>query len=190
MEKELKRTAIVNCLRVAVTGHRDWSKPSQERLKLFSAIEKFFSVLEMAEIPSERVIMMHGCARGIDLWFGQYAYINDIQLHLYLPIPYELQIKLGGFRHIDKVSLKEQMQYSSKVKVVSEKYHRKCYTDRNKALVNNCDILLTYFTRQRSGSGHAMRYAEWAHRKVVDLMKFEEKAWLEPSIHDIKLLID
>lgn len=139
--------------RIAVTGHRTWSNPIEVQTILFEATNDIIN--DYFDDP----ILIHGCARGVDLWFGEYAMQHNLELHLYLPFPLKIQIEKGMRTESDIQSLKTQIKYASKVVVVNNDFYTQGYGKRNRILVDNCDVLIVCMNRIRSGTGHAARYA-------------------------------
>jgi hypothetical protein len=168
----LKRTAINKPFAISVTGHRHWTNRMLEKREMFRSIDLFLRALDLHDINTDNLVFKHGCAVGVDLWFGHYAVTHNIPFELFLPFPYETQIKKGKFNTGQELMLDYQMRKAQAVHVVNKKYHTYGYQKRNKALVDNCQVLLTYFTRQRSGSGNAARYAVETGRWIVDLYQF------------------
>jgi hypothetical protein len=180
----------MDSINIAITGHRNWSNAALEEQRLWLALDEFIRSLSLVDIEPKHIKMLHGCARGVDLWFGNYAVDNRIAVDLYLPFKRTMQISRGQFSPGNIVDLNIQYAAAEKVVVVNKKFSFYGYQIRNKVLVDNCDILLYDFTRSRSGSGNALRYAEKMGKRTLDLRRFEEKAYFEPSIHDIKLLFE
>lgn len=139
----------------AVTGHRRWKNPKEERTRLFRNL-----LTNLVLMPKESTTLLHGCAPGVDLWAGEFAVENELNLELYLPFPRDFQVKKSKFSLKEIESLDMQIAYASKIVVVNETFFTCGYQKRNIALVNNCDFLYTYYTRSRSGSGNCVRYAK------------------------------
>ncbi len=172
-------------LKLAVTGHRHWKYLKDTQRKIYGALDTLLSLYNQIGIPPHKVIMMHGCALGVDTWFGEYAYGNRIKLHLYLPFPRDIQVERGRFNRRQKAGLDAQINYASKVVTVNKTYSTYGYQKRNIALVNDCDVLTSFFTRSRSGSGNCVRYALEKEVKHLDLRTFEELSGFKRSIHHL-----
>jgi uncharacterized phage-like protein YoqJ len=156
---------------------------------MFEAIDLFLYHLKQVGVKSSRVVFLQGCALGVDTWFGEYALLNDIELHLYLPFRYEVQVVRGNFDDDDRDNLQRQMKHATKVVVVNKKFSYWGYQKRNIALVDNSHILFSWYTRQRSGSGNCVRYAWEQGRWHVDLRQIHDKVNLPFSVHDLASLL-
>lgn len=177
-------------MRIAITGHRKWPSPSVEKARFFKALDTFLFHLEKFEIKRKCVIFIHGCALGIDTWFGTYAVDNNMELELYLPFNRRMQIMKGKFKAYDIKELHRQIEHARKVVVVNKRFSYWGYQKRNMALVDNSDLLCTYFARSRSGSGNALRYAIEVERWTLDLRKFADKQDLPFTIHDLNAFME
>ena len=178
---------IPKCI-VSVTGHRFWKDREFEREELLHATAKLVDLLNATFTERTQVVLIHGCATGVDMWFGEHAMTLELPLELYLPFPRITQIVKGKMSPRQADSLNTQIEYAEKVVVVNKQFHYHGYEKRNWALVNRCDVLATYYTRSRSGSGNAARYAMKTGAPVVDLRMLVEINHLSKSIHHINLI--
>lgn len=168
----VERKALEVPFVVSVTGHRHWKNRLVEKRRLFEALDSFIYALDLHDVPKEKLRFIHGCALGIDLWFGHYAIDRELPLDLFLPFPFEIQIYRGKFNKMQEHMLDYQMRRAENVYVVNRAFSTRGYVRRNEVLVNNCNLLASYYTRERSGSGHAVRYAHKTKTWVVDLRDF------------------
>ncbi len=53
--------------------------------------------------------------------------------------------------------------------LISDKYYRNCYFDRNRFMVDNSDFVLTWFDGSPGGTKNTVKYAESVSRKVINL---------------------
>lgn len=53
--------------------------------------------------------------------------------------------------------------------LISDKYYRNCYFDRNRFMVDNSDFVLTWFDGSPGGTKNTVKYAESISRKVINL---------------------
>ena len=178
---------IPKCI-VSVTGHRFWPNREFEREELLHATAKLVDLLNCLFAERTQVVLIHGCATGVDLWFGEHAMALELPLELYLPFSRITQIVKGKLSPQQAESLNTQIKYADKVVVVNKLFHYHGYEKRNWALVNRCNILASYYTRSRSGSGNAVRYAIKKGKPVVDLRKVMEVNHLPKSIHHTTLI--
>lgn len=173
---------------ISITGHRSWKNHALERENLFHGTSRLVDLLNMTFGGPTEIVLIHGCATGVDLWFGEHAMTLGLKLELYLPFPRITQIVKGKMTPRQAQSLNRQIQYADKVVVVNSKFFYHGYERRNWALVDRCHILGTYYTRSRSGSGNCHRRALKKKKPVVDLRTIMELTHLPKSIHDIQLL--
>lgn len=177
-------------IRVAITGHRFWSNMKKERIRLFDNSDFFISLMLRFGYRKSEIILLNGCATGVDLWFGSYAMARGLRLELYLPFKRTTQIVKGKMNLQQRTSLNKQYKYAEKVVVVNETYHTVGYQKRNIALVDNSQILLSYYTRTRSGSGNCVRYAMRRDRKIINLRDLHQTFDYENDVHNLGLLLE
>ena len=58
---------------------------------------------------------------------------------------------------------------ADEVNYITEKYDSFCMHARNRALVDNSDVLICYLVRTSSGTGYTRNYAEEKGRRIVNL---------------------
>ena len=154
----------------AFTGHRasklPWgfneSDPRCVRLKAH-----IYSVAEtLCETGIERFLC--GMANGCDLYFAEAVLalqerFPDIALEAAVPYPGQA----------DRWSEREKRRYASilarcaAVTVVSPEYTRSCMVERNRLMVEQCDILLACYNDQVGGTRTTLRMAVKADREVI-----------------------
>lgn len=156
---------------IAVTGHRNWNNPEFHKAALFKSLNSLIQNLRSIGISKESITLIHGCARGIDLWFGTYARTNSIPYELYLPFPLDIQISKGKFSEEEEKELTEQIKSCKAIHVVNKRFSTYGYQKRNIALVDNCHLLTSYYVRSRSGSSNCVKYAKQVGRPVLNLRK-------------------
>ena len=64
---------------------------------------------------------------------------------------------------------------ADEVRYISDKYTDGCMKERNRALVDACDILIAYVGRARSGGGQTLRMAKASGKRVYNLYPTLEK---------------
>lgn len=177
-------------IRVAITGHRFWPNMKKERIRLFDNMDFFISLMLKFGYKKKDIVLLSGCATGIDLWYGSYAMARGLRLELYLPFKRTTQIVKGKMDLQQRTSLNKQYRYAEKVVVVNDRFFTYGYQKRNMALVNNSQILLSYYTRTRSGSGNCVRYAMSKNRKIINLRNLHETFDYENDVHNLGLLLE
>jgi len=178
---------MTKCI-VSVTGHRAWKDREWEKTNLLEGTARLLDLVQSASKVRLDFTLIHGCATGVDLWFGEAAMKLELPLELYLPFPRITQIVKGKMTPLQAESLNHQIEYADKVVVVNKKFFYHGYERRNWALVDRCHLLASYYTRSRSGSGNAVRRAEKKGKPVVDLRKIVETNYLPKNVHNIELL--
>ncbi len=172
----MKKKAIKLPFRVAVTGHRKFSnikKHDEWETSFYDAVSRFVLTARGSGISKGRLVFLSGCALGVDIWFANFARNNGIAYELYLPFKRTIQVVKGRFTPLQIDNLNQLILDADKVVVVNRKFYPYGYQVRNQALVDNSNLLLTYYQRARSGSGNCVRYAKKVNRWTVDLMRFD-----------------
>lgn len=152
---------------IGITGHRFWKDPEAEKKSLFDDLDLLIPQLKTK--PG----FAHGCAAGVDIWFGEYARINKFPLHLYPPFPIDIQVGKWSGTPEDEVELQAQLKIAKTVTIANEKFSLRGYGTRNRLLVDSCTVMLGYYVRERSGSGHASRYCAEIKRPFANIRKKE-----------------
>lgn len=171
----MKRTKIYQPFRIAVTGHRRFSKiktHNEWRLQFLDSTQRFVETLQYAGVEKDRLVFLSGCALGVDLWFATYAHYVGIKYELYLPFKRTIQVVKSKFTELQIDHLNTLITDAEKVVVVNQKFYPYGYQVRNKALVDNSQLLLKFYQRSRSGSANCERYALDRQHWIVDLMSF------------------
>lgn len=157
-------------LRLTVTGHRFWSDSKKEKKKMFEGLDLLLPLL-----PSNTdLTFLHGCAYGVDTWLGEFARLRGINFELYFPFNRIMQIARSKYDIDFFKEINAQYEIAKKVVYVNKTFSTYGYQRRNIALVDNADILCTYYTKQRSGSGNCFRYAVSKGLTTVNLRLLEK----------------
>ena len=53
--------------------------------------------------------------------------------------------------------------------LISDKYYRRCYFDRNRFMVDNSDFVLTWFDGSAGGTKNTIEYAKGKSREVINI---------------------
>jgi hypothetical protein len=180
---------VINDYIVSVTGHRFWKDPEKERDALLHGTAKLVGMLEQTLKEPAEIVLIHGCATGVDLWFGEIAMKLGRVLELYLPFPRITQMVRGKMTAEQRYSLDTQIEYAEKVVICSQKFYYYGYQKRNVMLVDRCHMLASYYTRGKSGSGNAVRTAELKKKPVVDLRTIMNLVGFDDSIHHLDTIL-
>lgn len=143
-------------IKIAFTGHRP------ESFSILSKEESLFNdkLKKLLEKFIDDFYFIVGGCRGVDSWAAKYAINNKIDFDLYLPFPFEIySLK---WNDEDKYFLKKQIELAKNVKICSKEYNSKYYIIRDRDMVDNCDILVSWFlhNKKRSGTAATINYAK------------------------------
>ncbi len=111
-----------------------------------------------------------GGALGFDTLAAQQVLLfrmshSDVTLNLVLPC--KNQTEHWNERQCEMYDY--LLAQANTVEYISEEYTRSCMSERNRRLVELCDILIAYVGHDRSGSSQTKRMAESAGKRVYNL---------------------
>ena len=90
---------------------------------------------------------------------------SDISLSVY--VPYIGQEE--NWSPAQKDAYAYILSSANEVKYISENYDSQCMKRRNQAMVNDCDMLIAYVYRDRTGSSQTVRMARDMGREIINL---------------------
>ena len=145
------------------TGHRPeklpWGNDEQDQrcqaLKLVIAQR----VERLADAGAE--VFCCGMARGCDLYFAE-AVLNlqkqrpKLQLEAWIPCPSQAD----AWPEEDRIRREKLLDGCGKVYTVEQFYSDGCMLRRNKAMVDQADVLLTVWDGSSGGTGWTVNYAK------------------------------
>jgi uncharacterized phage-like protein YoqJ len=144
-------------LRVAVTGHRPQHLNAEDGFWIQDEFERLMVKLS----PS---VAISGMALGADTWWAETALNLRVPLHAYVPF-------LGQdsrWRASDREFYRDLLERATEVIIVCPEYGPGAFELRNRAMVDNCDLLVAAWNGKRSGGTfNAVRYAEKIGRRIV-----------------------
>ena len=135
--------------------------------KLYSAI---FS------LPKEGVTRFYcGMAEGFDIIGAEVVLdlkenIKDTIIELVAVVPFKTQAeRFSPFwrERYDKI-----LEAADKVVVLSDKYYNGCFAKRNRYMVDNSDVVLTYFDGKPGGTGSTLNYAKKLGKSIVNIAEY------------------
>ncbi len=146
------------------TGHRQIPKEYLERIKEQTKTE----IKKLIEQGATN--FLNGGAVGYDLLVGQI--IIELkqsypQINLTLVLPCKDQCKFWS--ETDKQAYKQLLLSANRIIYTSEQYHNGCMHTRNRYMVDNCNFVIAYCTKQSGGSYYTMDYAKNQNVSVLML---------------------
>lgn len=150
-------------MKVALTGHRPnklygYDLYGDKRYKILA--EKILQVLN----DNNATACISGMALGADTLFALIALKNGFQLECAIPC----------LNHSCKWNKESQKQYddiiakADKVTFVThEEYKPWVMQERNKYMVDNCDLLIAVWDGSSGGTGNCVKYAQSVNKPIV-----------------------
>ena len=96
----------------------------------------------------------------------------DVRLHLIAPCINQAD----NWTAQQRLAYEFVLQNSDHVEYVCDEYKKGCMQIRNRRLAEECDMLVTYFSRQNTGTGQTVRMAEKMGKTVFNLYPTLSKA--------------
>lgn len=164
----------------AFTGHRAKKLPwgfNEKDPRCLALKDRLYDVVEtLCETGIDRFLC--GMANGCDLYFAE----TVLALQERFPaVQLEAAVPYVGQAH--RWSEAEQRRYRSilsrceEVTVISEEYTRSCLMERNRYMVDKCDILLACYDEQSGGTLATMHMALEQEKEIVVVsIEAEEKS--------------
>lgn len=164
MKKELK---------CCFTGYR----PNKFPFSLCESNEyrKFENLLfeKIAELAESGVTeFLSGMAMGFDIICAEIVLeikkaVPDKAIKLTCALPYIEQS--NSYPEDWKKRYDDILNEADEVVLVSDSYHKGCFLKRNKYMVDNSDLVLTFFDGKSGGTKNTVLYAEKKGRMVINL---------------------
>lgn len=113
-----------------------------------------------------------GMAMGFDIIAAECvllaAELNDFRdVKLVCALPFKEQA--ASFPPPWKSRYDEILSRADEIILISDKYYRNCYFDRNRFLVDNSDCVLTWYDGSAGGTKNTLGYAKSIGRKIINL---------------------
>ncbi len=148
----------------AFSGHRQIYRIHSESLP-----RKLNFVVD-ALIDSGITHFLSGGAQGFDLLAAECVLEKrktnpDIKLSMYLPC----RNQAGKWNAATRRKYEVILEAADEVFYTADKYDAFCMHTRNRALVDNSDILVCYLVQTSSGTAYTKNYAEEKGRKIINL---------------------
>lgn len=123
-------------------------------------------ILMLAENGADR--FFSGMALGVDTWCAEAVLElkkNRPEITLTAVIPCRNQAE--GWGPSEQQRYKNLLGGCSKIICISESYTKSCMMQRNRALVEMCEVLLAVYDGKKGGTKYTVDYAEKCHKKII-----------------------
>ena len=141
----------------ALTGHR--ALPAQfDRRALFDEFE--------ALLKEGYTDFFCGMAEGFDLLSLQFLVELKARYPIYIEACVPFRGQENSFSRENRTLYRDLIEKCDKVTVLFEKYRNGCFLARNRYMVDCCDLLFAYCTKETGGTAYTVRYAEKAEKPV------------------------
>lgn len=171
---------------IAFTGHRS-NRITMDSETLTSHLER---LIEAYYKHGYRVYMT-GMAQGFDLIAAEAVlrlktFHKDIQLICVVPF----MGQANRFKNEDITRYDSIIERSHKTEYLSERYYQGCFHRRNDYLVDNSDILITYFDGEhKGGTYYTVKRATAKGKTLINLMDYQQTdQWWKKATDEIKYL--
>ena len=140
-------------IKIGVTGHRP------ERLEKLAEVSKVTDWLDLQfyEYGKDDFILITGMAQGVDQIAAHEALLYGGRIWCYYPYkrkPHEIE---------DYLNTK-----ADKIRYEYEKYVPQCYIDRDRRIVDDCDILFAVWDgKKNGGTWQTIKYAREKKKQIV-----------------------
>ena len=125
-------------------------------------------------LPKEQCYTFYtGCAMGFDLIAAEIVLMLkeaprvDFSVELICAVPFIEQS--ASFTADWKERYNNVIAAADEVVLISDRYFDGCYQHRNEFMVDNSDIVLTWYDGKPSGTGNTLKYANKKGKKIVNL---------------------
>ncbi len=110
-----------------------------------------------------------GMAVGFDLAAAESVlnYKKDYNVKLFACIPCEGQS--DGYSQINKRRYDDILRRCDGEIVLSDEYHRGCMLARDRFLVENCGVLVSFLRKEKGGTYYTVNYARQKNIKIIEL---------------------
>ncbi len=154
----------------AFTGHRSRKLPwgyDEQDARCVAFKKCLYDVVEsLVESGVEHFIS--GMAQGGDLYFAEAVLaLREKYPHITLEaaVPYPGQADSWPMEQRQRY--KRILSRCARVTVVQEQYSRSCMLERNRYMVDRCDVLLVGYNEQSGGTLYTINYARKKSREMI-----------------------
>ena len=159
-------------MKIALTGHRTEFFPKNEGSYGDFVSNISFNLQKALELTNPELVIT-GMCYGWDLIGAEKAYEKNISFVGYLPFP--------DFGNSWKKEYKEQLEtsieYAHQIKLISENYHKGCFHDRDRAMVDDCDVVFALLNPEakKGGTKYTVDYSKKMNKPVFNF--WDEPDW-------------
>lgn len=127
-------------------------------------------------LASEGVTRFYcGMAEGFDIVSAEVVLdlregIKNTSVELIAVVPFKHQAE--RFSHHWKERYDKILEAADKVIILSDKYFTGCFAKRNCYMVDNSDIVVTYFDGKAGGTGSTLNYAKRQGKRIVNVAEY------------------
>ena len=145
----------------AFTGHRNLNYPDYDP-ELLDRV-----VLNLIKNGTKRFLC--GMATGFDMNAAQCVikYKKQYGVKLIACIPCTEQAE--RFSAKDKALYGRIINECDEVEVLSDNYYDGCMLSRNRYMVDNCDVLVSFLRHRRGGTYYTVNYAQASDKKIIEI---------------------
>lgn len=165
----------LNC---CFTGYRPAKFPFK-----FSADDPRYAAFENSlleaifSLPKENCFTFYtGMAMGFDILAAEMVLLlkekGDCVVNLICVLPFKNQT--AGWDEDWKKRYDNVLKNADEVILLSEEYYKGCYFKRNNFMVDNSDLVLTYFDGAPGGTAATLKYAAQKNKKIINLADSDE----------------
>jgi uncharacterized phage-like protein YoqJ len=156
-------------INIGITGHRPSGFTSIVRAQEFatSTVIKYMNAHDSCEF------ILGGCI-GADTWVAEACILHEINFHLRLPFPANVQ---GKYWSVDDMNtLLRHTAAAKSVTIVGERYASANYHIRDRQIVDQSDFIVCFWEGARKGGTFStIKYAINSGKKVFNAMnEFQE----------------
>ncbi|MDF2568349.1 MAG: hypothetical protein K0R90_1805 [Oscillospiraceae bacterium] len=108
-----------------------------------------------------------GMARGVDIYAGEIVMLlkqRHPDIKLVCVVPYEGHAQ--GWSFVWKERHNALIHHCDEVRILSEKFHKGCFNNRNEYMVDHSSLLIAVFNGQKSGTANTINYAKLSNKQV------------------------
>ena len=159
-------------MHVAFTGHRPhklggYDNDTNQCGYVLSEIHREIRQLQNIE----PVTIISGMALGVDTWAAEYAIHEGIPFKAYIPFAGQE----GKWPPASQTRYHEILKSAIETKVIcSGGYSAWKMQERNKAMVNDCSVLIAVWDGTTGGTGNCVKFAEDINRRVIRIHPYPE----------------